>query len=173
MTVSAGHSAANAEQTKAALKEGLRGFTHLFNGMPQMTSRAPGILGATILPEAFCGIIADGHHVDDMKIRLAFDARPKPGRMVLVSDAMSTVAGPDHFTLYGEEIKVDGGRLVNSKGSLAGAHISLSSSVKRLISAVGIAPDVALAAATASPRDMLQIPRQKLIGTSLENIYFI
>ena len=68
VTVSAGHSAANAEQTTAALKEGLRGFTHLFNGMPQMTSRAPGILGAAILSEAFCGIIADGRHVDNMPV---------------------------------------------------------------------------------------------------------
>lgn len=173
VTVAAGHSAATAEQTERALAEGLRGFTHLFNGMPQMTSRAPGMVGAAILSEAYCGIIADGHHVDDRMVRLAFRARPVPGRMVLVSDAMSTVAGPDRFTLYGEEIRVMDGRLVNARGSLAGAHIDLKTSVERLVSRVGIEPCEALAAATIAPRDMMMIPRQNLVGTYLADVHFL
>lgn len=172
VTVAAGHSAATAEQTELALAEGLRGFTHLFNGMPQMTSRAPGIVGAAILSDAYCGIIVDGHHVDDRMVQIAFRARPVPGRMVLVSDAMSTVAGPDRFTLYGEEIRVSEGRLVNAKGSLAGAHIDLRTSVERLALQVGIAPQEALAAATTAPRDFLNIPRQRLVGSSLDEVHF-
>lgn len=172
VVVSAGHSAADAPRTEAALAEGLAGFTHLFNGMPQMTSRAPGIVAAAINSTAFCGIIADGHHVDDRMVRLACAARPLPGRMVLVSDAMSTLGGPDHFELYGEVIRVANGRLVNARGSLAGAHIDLRTSVARLIGPVGLDPAAALTAATSAPRDFMRLPRQRLIGTPLEQLFF-
>ncbi len=168
--VSAGHSAASAEQTERAVAEGLAGFTHLFNGMPQMTSRVPGIAAAAINSSAYCGIIADGHHVDDRMLRLTWQARPTSGRMVLVSDAMSTIAGPDHFELYGEIIRVEGGRLVNARGSLAGAHIDLKTSVARLINKAGIAIDEALTAATSAPRDFLCLPRQELIGSRLSEV---
>lgn len=171
--VCAGHSSAAAEQTQRAIAEGLCGFTHIFNAMPQMTSRAPGIVAAALMSEAHCGIIADGHHVDDLMVQLAFKSRPIPGRMVLVSDAMSTVAGPDRFTLYGEIIRVENGRLINSKGSLAGAHIDLKTSVQRLISSVGISPKDALFSATSAPRDLMKIPRQTLIGSSLNEVHFL
>lgn len=170
--VAAGHSAATADQTEAALAEGLAGFTHLFNGMPQMTSRAPGIVAVAINSTAYCGIIADGHHVDDRMVKLAFRARPIPGRMVLVSDAMSTVAGPDHFTLYGEKIRVSNGKLVNEKGSLAGAHIDLRTSVARLVENVGVTVTEALMSATSNPRDFMRIGRQSLVGSRLEDIFF-
>lgn len=171
VVVSAGHSAATAEQTEQALAEGLRGFTHLFNGMPQITSRAPGIVGAAINSTAYCGIIADGHHVDDTMIAIAFRARPCEQRMVLVSDAMSTIAGPDHFMLYDEKIKVEHGKLVNSKGSLAGAHIDLKSSVIRLVENVGLTPIQALTSATTAPRKFMNIARQSLLGSHIDDAF--
>lgn len=171
VVVSGGHSAADADQTERALAEGLAGFTHLFNGMPQMTSRAPGIVAAAINSTAWCGIIADGHHVDDRMIRLAWKARPRPDRMVLVSDAMSTIAGPDRFELYGEVIRVQDGRLVNANGSLAGAHIDLATSVRRLIDNVGIDPARALAAATVVPREFMRLSRQALVGSRLDELF--
>ena len=172
VTVAAGHSAATAEQTERALAEGLAGFTHLFNAMPQMSSRAPGIIAAALNSEVYCGIIADGHHVDDRVVKLAFRARPISGRMVLVSDAMSTIAGPDYFTLYGETIRVEHGKLVNAQGSLAGAHIDLRSSVARLIACVGVPISEALASATINPRAFMGIKRQEIVGSSLENLFF-
>lgn len=171
VTVAAGHSAATAEQTERALAEGLAGFTHLFNAMPQMSSRAPGMVGAALNSEAYCGIIADGHHVDDRMVKLAFRARPIAGRMVLVSDAMSTIAGPDYFTLYGETIRVLDGKLVNANGSLAGAHIDLKTSVVRLVENVGIGIQDALGAATNAPRDFMRIARQGLVGSLLAELH--
>lgn len=168
--VSAGHSAATAEQTERALAEGLSGFTHLFNGMVQMSSRAPGIVAAAINSAAYCGIIADGHHVDDRMIGLAFRARPRRGRMILMSDAMSMIGGPDHFKIYGEVIRVRDGRLVNASNSLAGAHIDLRTSVVRLIRKVGIGVEDALFAATSAPRDLLALSRQVLAGSRLDDL---
>src|SRR5262249_39682719 len=63
--VSLGHSMASYAQTKAALAEGMSGFTHLFNAMRPMQSREPGPIPAALeSPGAFFGMIVDGVHVD-------------------------------------------------------------------------------------------------------------
>lgn len=170
VVVSAGHSAATAEQTRRALSEGLRCFTHLFNGMPQMTSRAPMITGAAINSDVWCGIIADGHHVADDMVALATRARPIPDRMVLVSDAMSTVGGPDCFDLYGETIEVQCGRLVNTQGSLAGAHISLKDAMRRTVRDVAVPLSSAVRMVTINPFEMMQLESPDIVGSRVNNL---
>ena len=62
--VAGGHSQADYEQTRRALAAGMSGFTHLFNAMPPLLSREPGMVGAALEDEgSWFGIIADGHHV--------------------------------------------------------------------------------------------------------------
>lgn len=170
ITVSAGHSAATADQTEAALAEGLTCFTHLFNAMPQMTSRQPGITAAAINSTAWCGIIADGHHVDARMLALAIRARPKTDRMILVSDAMASVGGPEKIEICGEIICVKDGRLVNAAGTLAGAHIDLKTSVERLVNNVGVPVDAALRMATSNPRELMGLPAQPLVGSALSDL---
>ena len=73
--VCAGHTQATAEQISGALSNGLRGFTHLFNAMSQLTAREPGVVGAALGDEnSWCGIIVDGHHVDPLVLKLALRA---------------------------------------------------------------------------------------------------
>ena len=153
--VSLGHSDATAEQARAALAAGARCFTHLFNAMSPMQGRAPGMVGAAINSHAHAGIICDGVHVADEMLALAIRARPLPDRMFLVSDAMPTVGGPESFALYGRTIRLEGGRLINDEGSLAGAHVSLAESLQRLVGAVGIAPEAALRMALSVPAGLI------------------
>src|SRR5262249_27538979 len=96
--VSLGHSAATGDEAQAALAAGARAFTHLFNAMSHMEPRKPGMVGAALADlESYCGIIADGHHVDDTSLRVALAAKPRE-RIMLVTDAMPTAAGgPDSF----------------------------------------------------------------------------
>ncbi len=156
--ISAGHSAADAEAFRAALSRGVRCVTHLYNAMAQMQSRAPGLLGAAILSQAHCGIIADGHHVAPEMLRLALAARPRPDRTFLVSDAMATVGGPDRFTLYGQEITLSGGRLINAEGNLAGAHLDMVTALANIHRLAGAPLDRAVAMATDIPRAALGLP---------------
>ena len=149
--VSIGHSDTTAGATRAALDEGATCFTHLFNAMSPMLNRTPGVTGACINSTAYAGIICDGIHVADEMVGLALRARPQPDTTFLVSDAMPTVGGSDHFSLYGDEIRLENGRLVNAEGSLAGAHVTMAESVTRLISHVGVAPDAALRMAVTIP----------------------
>ena len=156
--VALGHSDGTADQVRAALAAGASCFTHLFNAMSPMLSRAPGMTGACINSTAYAGIICDGVHVADEMIGLALRARPVPDTTFLVSDAMPTVGGSDRFSLYGDEIHLEGGRLVNAEGSLAGAHVTMAESLARLINVVGIAPDVALRMAVTIPARVIGAP---------------
>lgn len=156
--VSIGHSDADADTVRTLLDAGATCFTHLFNAMSPMLNRAPGVTGACINSTAYAGIICDGIHVADEMVGLAIRARPLPGRMFLVSDAMSTVGGSDHLRLYGRDVWLRDGRLVNAEGSLAGAHVTMAEGLHRLITFVGTSPEVALDMATAAPARVLNRP---------------
>lgn len=156
--VSIGHSDATADEVRALLDAGATSFTHLFNAMSPMLNRAPGVTGACINSTAYAGIICDGIHVADEMIGLAIRARPLAGRMFLVSDAMSTVGGSDHFRLYGQDVWLRDGRLVNAEGSLAGAHVTMAEGLRRLITHVGISPETALDMGVAAPSRLIGRP---------------
>ena len=153
--VSLGHTDANAAQMTAGFDAGASMVTHLYNAMSPMAHRSPGAVGAAINSDAYVGLIADGHHVDDAMIGLALRARPVAGRSFLVSDAMATVGGPDQFDLYGQTIRLDNGRLVNSEGNLAGAHGTMASGLRRLVQHVGVHLEDALCMVTSVPAEAI------------------
>lgn len=168
--VSLGHSDADARTAADAVAAGATCFTHLFNAMSPMLNRAPGVTGTAISSEVWCSIIADGKHVDPTMVTLAARARPVRNRMIAISDAMATVGGPDHFDLYGKTIRVKDGRLINSEGSLAGAHITMAEAAKNLIS-YGIAPEEAFGMCRHNPAQLLGLwDDMQLIGTRTQDL---
>jgi N-acetylglucosamine-6-phosphate deacetylase len=128
--VSAGHSAADYRQTRAALAAGVRGFTHLFNAMTPMQSREPGMVGAALEDEqSWFGIIADGFHSHPAAFRTAIRAKRRGGA-VLVTDAMSTVGSTEKsFVLNGETIQALDGHCATATGTLAGSDLDMLSAV--------------------------------------------
>src|SRR5882672_9301177 len=104
--VSAGHSEASFAETTAAIAQGLRGFTHLFNAMARFEPREPGIVGAALYDEkTWCGIIVDGHHVDPIMLKLALRCK-RHDRFMLVTDAMPAVGSAEpSFVLQGRTIR--------------------------------------------------------------------
>lgn len=168
--VSIGHSAASAQETRAALAAGARCFTHLYNAMPPMTSRDPGLLGVALNASCAAGIIADGIHVDWDMLRLAIRARPGP--TFAVSDAMPTVGGADQFDLYGQTIRVEDGRLINSEGSLAGAHIDMAQSLANLAGPAALPLELACAMVSDRPRAVMSLPPQKLEAGAVAPLLF-
>jgi N-acetylglucosamine-6-phosphate deacetylase len=160
--VSAGHSEATSETLIRAIDEGLSGVTHLFNAMPAMTAREPGIVGVALADARLtAGIIVDGIHVDPLVVRAAFAAKGR-SNIALVSDAMPTVgAEQDHFELMGRQIQLRNGRLVSENGTLAGAHLDLASAVKNAVTLAGISLDDALRAASFVPARFLGIEHRR------------
>ena len=156
--VAAGHSAATYEETRAALDSGLRGFTHLYNAMTPLASRAPGVVGAALEDRnSWCGVIVDGHHVHAAALRVALAAKPR-GKVFLVTDAMPPVGSekPD-FMLNGQLITCHDGLCTNEAGVLAGSALDMASAVRNSVATLGVSLAEALRMASAYPAAFLGI----------------
>jgi N-acetylglucosamine-6-phosphate deacetylase len=160
--VSLGHSMATYEQTRAAMAEGLTGFTHLFNAMRPLSSRDPGpIAQALESPEAWYGLIVDGVHVDPAMLRLALRGLGHP---MLVTDAMPPVGGSGStFRLPGEDIIVRDGRCVTADGTLAGTALDMASAVRNCVRLLGVPLPDALRFASTHPAMFLGLEHK--LGT--------
>ncbi|MFN9073306.1 MAG: N-acetylglucosamine-6-phosphate deacetylase [Hyphomonadaceae bacterium] len=150
--VFAGHTEASYEQIIAAEAEGLRGFTHIFNAMSQLASRAPGVVGAALAsPTAFSGLIADGVHVHPANMALVARLLG-PQRTVLVSDAMPTLGSDrDWFELKGEKIFARGLTCYTPDGVLAGSNLSMHDALGVMMQQAGIQLAEALQMASHAP----------------------
>jgi N-acetylglucosamine-6-phosphate deacetylase len=125
--VSLGHTDCNAETAFAYVDAGATLVTHIFNAMSQLQNREPGLVGAALsAPELHCGLIADGHHVNWTTTAVAMRAKVGPGRIFVVTDAMSCIGTDEEtFTLNGRTIYRRDGRLTLADGTLAGADIDM------------------------------------------------
>ena len=132
--VCGGHSNASQEQVKQALEHGMRGFTHLFNAMSQLTAREPGVVGQALADRtSWCGIIADGHHVSATALKIAWRCKGS-GRLMLVSDAMPPVGSQDEeFFLMGKRVTVQNGICIDTDGTLAGTALDMAAAVRNMV----------------------------------------
>ncbi|KAM0786133.1 hypothetical protein ACM66B_006942 [Microbotryomycetes sp. NB124-2] len=162
VTFSIGHSNAPVDLATKAIERGARWVTHLFNAMPQMHHRDPGVIGTlgaqSEKARPFYGIIADGIHVHPNAVRLAYDCHPNGA--VLVTDAMPLMDPrlPDgtHAWRDGRCIKKEGMRLtIEGTETLAGAAISLDACVRNLASFTSTSLAQAIKAATYNVAQML------------------
>ena len=153
--VSVGHSDAVAAEVAVAIEAGARMVTHLFNAQRGLHHREPGVAGMGLADSRLaCGLILDGHHVVDAVARVAFAAAA--GRIALVTDAIAaTGMEPGLYEVGGEPVIVrEGEPPRRPDGTLAGANLRLDDAVARAV-AIGVAPDVALQAASRVPADLL------------------
>ena len=160
--ISIGHSEASAAAVMQAVADGATGVTHLFNAMPPMSARAPGIIGAALADARLtAGLIVDGLHVDPISVRAAFAAKGCD-RIALVTDAMPTVgADLDRFELMGRTIKLVGGRLTTEAGTLAGAHLDMASAVRNAVRLCEVPLENALRAASLTPARFLGVDNER------------
>lgn len=161
--VSLGHTEASYDTAAAYAKAGIRTVTHLFNAMSPLGHREPGLVGAALDTGAlYAGLIADGIHVHPAAMGAALRAKTGPGKIFLVTDAMSTI-GTDmtSFTLNGREILRKDGRLTLADGTLAGADIDMISSVRYVHRNLGLSLEEALRMASAYPAQAARIENRK------------
>jgi N-acetylglucosamine-6-phosphate deacetylase len=152
--VSLGHSMASYAQTRAALAEGLTGFTHLFNAMRPLASREGGPIAAALeCADAWYGLIADGVHVAPPMLRLALRGVGQP---MLVTDAMPPVGGRrSSFLLHGQKIAVREGRCTRFDGTLAGSAIDMATAVRNCVRLMQLSLQDAIRLATEAPARFL------------------
>lgn len=154
--VSAGHSAASAAEAEAGFAAGIRSVTHLFNAMPEVRGRAPGLAGAAMAnPAVTVQVIVDGVHLDDVAVRLAW-AACGPDRLVVVTDAVAAAGLDDGEHRLGGRTVVRRGPSVHlGDGTLAGSCQSLDGSLRRLVD-LGIPLAQAVGTVTTNPARLLR-----------------
>lgn len=154
--VSLGHSAADASEAHHGFLAGATSVTHLYNAMEPLSARSPGLAGAALVhPGVAIQVIADGVHVADDMLTLAFASAPD--RCSLVSDAIAAAgAGPEVSSLGEIAVSVLNGVARRADGTIAGSIASLASGLTRL-ARLGIATEDALRAATWRPARLLGV----------------
>lgn len=165
IAVSAGHSTATFAQARAAFDAGICYGTHLFNAMPPLHHREPGLAGALLAEErTTVGLIVDGQHVHPELVRLVWKMAGN-GRLNLVTDAMAALGMPPGRYLLGDfEVIVDDTTARLPTGTLAGSILSLGTAVGNLITYTSCSLAEALPTVTSTPANLLGLPHKGRIA---------
>lgn len=158
VVLSAGHTDGTFEEVSAALRNGVRGVTHLFNAMSPLHHREPGAAGAALAdPDCWCGLIVDGQHVHPAVLKIALACK-RPDRFMLVTDAMPSVGSErDSFMLQGRKIHVKDGVCVDESGTLAGSAIDMATAVRNCVRMLGLPLERAARMASEYPAQFLRL----------------
>ena len=140
LRVSLGHSAATYEQAMAAVEAGACHATHLYNRMPPLHHRAPGLVAAVLdSPRVVAEIICDGHHVHPAMVRLAIAAKRTGGVMAITDGtAGSGLRAGARARLGGQPIVVTERTAVLEDGTLAGSVLTMDGALRMLVHETGL-----------------------------------
>jgi N-acetylglucosamine-6-phosphate deacetylase len=152
IVLSSGHSDATYQQAKAFIHNPVKAITHLYNAMPPMHHRQPGVIPAVFEDKPYTSVVADGIHVDFTMIALA--KRMLGDKLFLITDAVAEskigvyqhVLNGDHYTM--------------PDGTLSGSNLTLLKAVQNCVNRAGIPLPEAVNMASLYP--------SQLIGTDKE-----
>lgn len=166
-TVSVAHTDSDYDHAKAVFDAGATHLTHLYNAMPPINHRNPGVIPAAVEnPNVRAEIICDGYHIHPASVRLAFSMFGGE-RMILISDSGRCAGLPEgsQFTLGGQDawLKDGVGRLAD--GTIACSAANLWGCLKNVLS-WGIREEDAIRAATWNPA--CAIGAEKEVGSIAE-----
>jgi N-acetylglucosamine-6-phosphate deacetylase len=157
--ISLGHSGATLEQSRAAIAAGARHATHLFNRMPPLSHREPGLVGAILTSdEVAAEIICDGVHVHRAMVRMAV-ATKGPTRMMAITDGVAAAGLPEGSTasLGGRTIRVKTSAAYLEDGTLAGSVATMDRVFRFLVHDVGLSLTDAAQMCASTPASELRL----------------
>ncbi|MDT3403374.1 N-acetylglucosamine-6-phosphate deacetylase [Mucilaginibacter terrae] len=128
--LSSGHSNATYRQGKRFLGKTIQAVTHLYNAMPPMHHREPGIIPAIFEERPYTSIVADGIHVDYAMVRLA--KRELGDKLFLITDAVTEARSGAY------QHRKDGNRYVMPDGTLSGSALTMLKAVQNCVQHAGI-----------------------------------
>ncbi len=150
-TVSIAHTDADYDAARKGIAAGVTHLTHLYNAMPAIHHRKPGVIAAAAEAETVSAeLISDGQHVHPASVRLAFRIFGA-SRMVLISDSLRCCGMPDgEYELGGQQVFLQGGIARLADGTIAGSATNLFECMQRAVS-FGISREDAIRATTYNP----------------------
>jgi N-acetylglucosamine-6-phosphate deacetylase len=156
IVVSAGHSGADFECAQQAIAAGVRFGTHIYNAMPAVHHRRPGLAVALLLdPRVTVGLIADGEHVHPAVCEQV--VRIKGASRVALTTDQTAAAGmaPGSYLLSGRRVVSDGAVVRLEDGTLAGSAATMDHLVRRMSVLPGMTVARAVAMASTVPARVL------------------
>ena len=159
-TVSVAHTDAGYDRARETFAAGATHLTHLYNAMPGIHHRDPGVIPAAAEnPHVRAEIICDGQHVHPAAVRLAFSMFGAD-RMILVSDGLRCMGLADgEYELGGQRAFLQNKLARLSDGTIAGSATDLFLGLQNAI-AFGIPEEAAIRAATYNPACALGVQEQ-------------
>jgi N-acetylglucosamine-6-phosphate deacetylase len=155
--VSLGHSGASLEIAMAAIAAGARGGTHLFNRMPPLDHREPGLAGAVLQSdETAVELVCDGFHVHPAMMRVAIAAKG-PDRVMAITDGTAGSGRPvgSRAALGGRPITVRETAAFLDDNTLAGSTLTMDRAFRMLAGPAGRGlVDAAVMCATTPAREI-------------------
>lgn len=134
--VQLGHTTGTYEEGAAAIANGARGFTHLFNAMTGMHHRKPGMVGAALAHAEYAEIIPDLLHVHPGAIHVALRAIPK---LFCVTDSTAAAGMPDgEYRLGRHTVTKCMGGVRLADGTLAGSSLTMDQALANLVNLLGL-----------------------------------
>lgn len=163
-TVSIAHTECSYDEAKAAIDAGITHLTHLFNAMPGIHHRNPGVIPAAAESKRVrAELICDGLHIHPSVIRLAFSMFGAEN-LILVSDSGRCNGLPEgsEFDLGGQTAWLRNGVARLASGSIACSAIDLYQGMVNAMK-FGIPEEDAIRAATWNPA--CSINAETLVGS--------
>ena len=151
-TVSVAHTDSDYDHARAAYDAGATHLTHLYNAMPGINHRNPGVIPAAVeTPGVRAEIISDGYHIHPAAVRLAFSMFGGD-RMVLISDSGRCEGLEDgsKFELGGQDAWLRNGVAKLADGTIACSATNLFDCMRNAIS-FGVKEEDAVRAASYNP----------------------
>lgn len=158
VVVSIAHTEADYDIASTALEKGICHVTHLYNAMPPLSHRDPGVIGAARDDDG-CRVelICDGVHIHPSVVRATFDMFGA-NRIILVSDSMRATGLTDgKYTLGGQDVFVKGPKATLKDGTIAGSATNLMDCIKMAVLHMGIPLEDAVMCATKNPAKQIGI----------------
>ena len=147
IVISAGHSNANFEEAMNFFSDKVSAATHIFNAMPQLHHRDPGLVAAIFKQKPYTSVVADGIHVSFPMVELA--KREMANKLFYITDAVTET----NEGIYQHVLKAD--RYTMPDGTLSGSCLSMFQAVKNGIEHVGISLEESLRMASVYPATVI------------------
>jgi N-acetylglucosamine-6-phosphate deacetylase len=152
IVISAGHSNATYSEATWFFKSGIQVATHLFNAMPQIHHRDPGLITAILKHKPFTSIVADGIHVDFAVVDLA--KRELGNKLFLITDAVTETSEGLYQHVFNKD------HYAMPDGTLSGSCLTMMQAVKNCVEHAEIELDEALRMASTYPSQLIKKDKQ-------------
>jgi N-acetylglucosamine-6-phosphate deacetylase len=150
--VSLGHSGATHAQALDGIRAGARQATHLFNRMPPLGHRAPGLTGAVLeSDEVVAELICDGVHVHPAMMRVALASKRPEGIMAITDATAGAGLPPGSRARIGDRpIRIADAAYLED-GTFAGSVLTMDRAFAKLTAEVGLSLSEAATVCSTTP----------------------